>query len=56
MWPSSYAALRRRARQRLSSIQHTSIQSPFGTIEYAERGDGDPVVVLHGIRSEYART
>ena len=49
MWPSSYATLRRRAQQRLSSIQHTSIASPFGTIEYAERGQGDPVLVLHGI-------
>jgi pimeloyl-ACP methyl ester carboxylesterase len=49
MWPSSYATLRRRARQRLSSIQHTSIESPFGTIEYTERGEGDPVLTLHGI-------
>jgi len=49
MWPSSYALLRRRARQRLSSIEHTGIDSPFGTIEYAERGEGDPVLVLHGI-------
>lgn len=49
MWPSSYATLRRRAHERLSSIQHTSIPSPFGTIEYAERGQGDPVLVLHGI-------
>lgn len=49
MWPSSYATLRRRAQRRLSSIQHTSIPSPFGTIEYAERGEGDPVLVLHGI-------
>lgn len=49
MWPSSYATLRRRAQRRLSSIQHTGIPSPFGTIEYAERGEGDPVLVLHGI-------
>jgi pimeloyl-ACP methyl ester carboxylesterase len=32
----------------LSSIQPTSIPSPFGTIEDAERGQGDPVLVLHG--------
>jgi hypothetical protein len=43
MWPNSYETLRRRAQQRVSSIQHTSIDSPFGTIEYAERGEGDPV-------------
>jgi pimeloyl-ACP methyl ester carboxylesterase len=49
MWPNSYETLRRRAQQRVSSIQHTSIDSPFGTIEYAERGEGDPVLVLHGI-------
>jgi pimeloyl-ACP methyl ester carboxylesterase len=49
MWPNSYATLLRRAQQRLSSIQHTSIESSFGTIEYAERGDGYPTLVLHGI-------
>jgi pimeloyl-ACP methyl ester carboxylesterase len=49
MWPNSYETLRRRAQQRVSSIQHASIDSPFGTIEYAERGEGDPVLVLHGI-------
>jgi pimeloyl-ACP methyl ester carboxylesterase len=49
MRPSSYATLRRRAEQRLSSIEHPTIASPFGTIEYAERGEGDPVLVLHGI-------
>jgi pimeloyl-ACP methyl ester carboxylesterase len=49
MWPSSYATLLQRAQQRLSSIDHASIQSRFGTIEYAERGQGDPVLALHGI-------
>jgi pimeloyl-ACP methyl ester carboxylesterase len=49
MWPDSYATLLRRAHQRLASIEHTSIDSPFGTIEYAERGEGHPVLVLHGI-------
>jgi pimeloyl-ACP methyl ester carboxylesterase len=49
MWPTSYATLLRRARQRLASIEHSSIESPFGTIEYAERGEGYPVLALHGI-------
>jgi pimeloyl-ACP methyl ester carboxylesterase len=49
MWPRSYAELLRRAQERLSSIEHTSIDSRFGTIEYAERGEGHPVLVLHGI-------
>jgi hypothetical protein len=47
VWPASYATLLRLAQQRLSSIDHASIESPFGTIEYAERGEGDPVLVLH---------
>jgi len=38
MWPNGYAELLRRAQDRLSSIDHPSIDSPFGMIEYAERG------------------
>jgi pimeloyl-ACP methyl ester carboxylesterase len=38
-----------RAQERLRSIEHTSIASPFGAIEYAERGEGYPTLVLHGI-------
>jgi pimeloyl-ACP methyl ester carboxylesterase len=49
MWPRSYAELLRRAQERLSSIEHTSIDSRFGTIEYAERGEGHPVLLLPGI-------
>jgi pimeloyl-ACP methyl ester carboxylesterase len=49
MWPNRYAQLLRRAHGRLRSIEHASIASPFGTIEYAERGEGNPVLVLHGI-------
>jgi pimeloyl-ACP methyl ester carboxylesterase len=30
-------------------MEHTSIASPFVTIEYAEHGEGYPVLVLHGI-------
>lgn len=49
MRPNSYASLLRRAQERLASIEHTSIASPLGTIEYAERGEGYPILVLHGI-------
>jgi len=49
MWPRSYAELLRRAQQRLSSIDHAGVESPFGTIEDAERGKGHSVLVLHGI-------
>jgi pimeloyl-ACP methyl ester carboxylesterase len=49
MWPTRYATLLRGAQERLASIEHTSIESPFGTIEYAERGEGYPVLALHGI-------
>jgi pimeloyl-ACP methyl ester carboxylesterase len=49
MWPNSYASLLRRAQKRLTSIEHTGVGAPFGTIEYTERGEGHPVLALHGI-------
>jgi pimeloyl-ACP methyl ester carboxylesterase len=49
MRSGSYASLLRGAHERLSSIEHHSIASPFATIEYAEHGEGYPVLVLHGI-------
>ena len=37
------------ARARLAAVERHVISTPWGAIEYAERGDGDPVLVVHGI-------
>jgi pimeloyl-ACP methyl ester carboxylesterase len=37
------------ARARLAAVQRHVISTPWGAVEYAERGDGDPVLVVHGI-------
>src|SRR5262245_179892 len=37
------------AHARLAAIERHVISTPWGAVEYAERGDGDPVLVVHGI-------
>lgn len=37
------------ARTRLAAVKRHAVSTKWGAIEYAERGDGDPVLVLHGI-------
>jgi pimeloyl-ACP methyl ester carboxylesterase len=37
------------ARARLAAVDHHLISTPWGAVEYAERGFGDPVLVVHGI-------
>jgi pimeloyl-ACP methyl ester carboxylesterase len=37
------------ARARLAVVKRRVISTPFGAVEYAERGSGDPVLVVHGI-------
>lgn len=39
----------RAARARLAIVKRRVIATPFGAVEYAERGSGDPVLVVHGI-------
>lgn len=34
---------------RLAAVKRPVISTPWGTVEYAERGSGDPVLVVHGI-------
>ncbi len=38
-----------RARARLATVDRHTISTPWGVVEYAERGNGDPVLVVHGI-------
>jgi hypothetical protein len=45
MSPSRYTQLMQRAQERLRSIEHTSIASQFGAIEYAGRGEGYPTLI-----------
>ncbi len=37
------------ARDRLAAVPRRTVATRFGTLEYADRGSGDPVLVSHGI-------
>src|SRR5688500_19979983 len=37
------------ARARLAAVERHVISTPWGAVEYAERGSGAPVLVVHGI-------
>ena len=37
------------ARARLAAVDRHVISTPWGAVEYAERGSGAPVLVVHGI-------
>jgi pimeloyl-ACP methyl ester carboxylesterase len=37
------------ARARLAAVERRVISTPWGAVEYAERGSGAPVLVVHGI-------
>lgn len=39
----------RAARSRLAQVDHRVVPTDWGPLEYAERGVGEPVLVLHGI-------
>jgi pimeloyl-ACP methyl ester carboxylesterase len=39
----------RAARARLADVERHVISTPWGAVEYAERGEGKPVLVVHGI-------
>jgi hypothetical protein len=39
------------ARARLAVVERHVVSTDWGTVEYAERGDGDPVLVVHGIKA-----
>jgi pimeloyl-ACP methyl ester carboxylesterase len=49
MWPKSYAEHIRKAEERLATFDPRIVDSGWGTIEYAERGTGIPLLVSHGI-------
>jgi len=37
------------ARARLDAVERRTVSTRWGVVEYAERGSGDPVLVVHGI-------
>ena len=39
----------RAARARLAAVERMVISTPSGALEYAARGEGEPVLVVHGI-------
>jgi pimeloyl-ACP methyl ester carboxylesterase len=44
----SFASDMRKARERLDAVPRSTVATRFGTIEWAEAGDGPPVLMLHG--------
>jgi 2-hydroxy-6-oxonona-2,4-dienedioate hydrolase len=39
----------RRDQERLDTFKPSVIDTPFGRVEYAQAGDGPPVLVVHGV-------
>jgi pimeloyl-ACP methyl ester carboxylesterase len=39
----------RRDRERMAKFEPSVIDTPFGRVEYAQAGDGPPVMVVHGV-------
>jgi len=37
------------ARARIAAVERRVISTPWGAVEYAEQGHGDPLLVVHGI-------
>jgi pimeloyl-ACP methyl ester carboxylesterase len=47
--PSSYRQDMQRAWERITAIPTQTLETRFGTMEYAERGAGLPILVSHGV-------
>ena len=45
----SFWAGMRAARQRLAALDSSIVATPYGAAEYADRGSGPPVLVIHGV-------
>ena len=43
----------RRDYERLHAFEPSVLETPFGRVEYAEAGDGLPVLVVHGVFGGY---
>jgi hypothetical protein len=39
----------RRARARLARLERPTINTPFGPLEYCEWGEGEPLLLIHGV-------
>jgi pimeloyl-ACP methyl ester carboxylesterase len=44
-----YRRDRRRDQERLAAVRRSVIETSFGRVEYAEAGEGPPVLVVHGV-------
>jgi pimeloyl-ACP methyl ester carboxylesterase len=49
MWPRRYAEDMERAWNHVRVVPSEQIQTPFGRLEYAQQGEGVPVLMSHGI-------
>jgi 2-hydroxy-6-oxonona-2,4-dienedioate hydrolase len=54
MWPKRYAKDIERAWNRVRAVPSAHIETPFGGLEYAQRGTGAPVLMSHGIWGSHA--
>ena len=45
----SFAGDLQRARERIAAVTASTIESPWGAIQYADRGEGTPVFLSHGV-------
>src|SRR5512132_2141505 len=54
MWPKRYAKDMERAWNRVRAVPSAHIETPFGGLEYAQRGTGAPVLMSHGIWGSHA--
>jgi len=45
----TFRADMRAARQRLAAVDSSVLATPYGAVEYADRGSGPPVLVIHGV-------
>ena len=54
MWPKRYAKDMERAWNRVRAVPSVHIETPFGGLEYAQRGTGAPILMSHGIWGSHA--
>jgi len=38
-----------RAHERIAAVASSTVESPWGAIEYVDRGEGTPIFVSHGV-------
>ena len=50
---TGYAAEMARAHARLAAVPFGTVETPWGAVQYLDRGDGVPVFMSHGVLGGY---